>query len=156
MPVRPLVRILFAGTLGVSLPLLGLDTSQARLVESSTPAAEPAPAPGPSQRALAAPAPPTVVSSGAKTTNSGRYSLGTVDLTAGRLYVAFVTLSETGSAVDRTPGVVGGGASWQQVDSGEASALGMGLTAHYLRPTVDVPAAALRTGTLSRGHEGIS
>ena len=156
MPVRPLVRTLFAGTLGVSLPLLGLDTSQARLVESSTPAAEPAPAPGPSQRALAAPAPPTVVSSGATTTNSGRYSLGTVDLTAGRLYVAFVTLSETGSAVDRTPGVVGGGASWQQVDSGEASALGMGLTAHYLRPTVDVPAAALRTGTLSRGHEGIS
>src|SRR5262245_21016755 len=62
--------------------------------------------------AVAAPAAPTLASAGVTAENATSYSLGNVSFSAGHLYLAFITLSESGGAVDSTPGVVGGGTTW--------------------------------------------
>ena len=102
----------------------------------------------------AAPASPTLVAAGTSTARTTVYPLGTASFSAGHLYVAFVSLSESGDHVDATPGIVGAGTSWTQIDKGEGSASTVGMTAYLFRPTSDV-SAALTTGVLATGHEGI-
>ncbi len=105
--------------------------------------------------AVANPSPPILLTAGSSTANATSYSLGTASFTAGRLYVAFVELSEVGGAVDSTPGIQGAGTSWTKIDGSEASAAKMGLTAYYFLAEDDLADVALQTGTLSTGHEGI-
>jgi Calcineurin-like phosphoesterase len=105
--------------------------------------------------AAAAPTAPTLASAGVTTENATSYSLGDVSFSAGHLYLAFITLSESGGAVDSTPGVVGGGTTWTKVDAGQASFSNSGLTAYRFLPTEDATGVPLRTGTLSTGHEGV-
>jgi hypothetical protein len=107
-------------------------------------------APGP---VAAAPAPPTLLGAGSTTTNASSYSLGTRSFTAQHLYVAFLGLSETGGSVDASPGVTGGG-TWTRVDNGEASILGVGVSAYALVPTSNAGSVALQTSPLSTVHEG--
>jgi hypothetical protein len=105
--------------------------------------------------AAAAPAAPTLESAGAATANATSYSLGNASFSAGHLYLAFITLSESGGAVDSTPGVVGGGTTWTKVDAGQASFGNSGVTAYRFMPTEDAATVQLRTGMLSTGHEGV-
>jgi Calcineurin-like phosphoesterase len=150
MPVRSFPTAL----LGVSCALLLAGFAPA----GADPAARPrgaAPAAAPVAAAAAAPSAPALVSAGASTENASSYSLGSVALSAGHLYLAFITLSESGGAVDATPGVVGGSTTWTKVDQGEASFSNSGLTAYRFVPTQDHAGVALRTGTLSTVHEGV-
>ena len=103
----------------------------------------------------AAPASPTLVTAGTSTARATVYPLGTASFSAGHLYVAFVSLSESGDHVDATPGIVGLGTNWTQIDKGEASASTVGMAAYLFRPTSNVSGAALTTGVLATGHEGI-
>jgi len=105
--------------------------------------------------AAAAPPAPTLVAARATSTDASSYSLGTVSLSAGHLYLAFLTLSESSGAVDPSPGVVGGGTTWTQVDAGQASASSSGLTAYRFVATQDAEGVPLRTGALSTRHEGL-
>jgi hypothetical protein len=102
------------------------------------------------------PSDPVVVAGGTSTSNLSSYPLGTTSFTAGHLYVAFIKLSETGGAVDETPGVVGGGSVWTQIDAGQASSGSMGLAAYRFSPTSDLEAVSLSTALLSTRHEGIT
>lgn len=104
---------------------------------------------------VANPAAPVVVASGATTSNLPQYPLGQVSLTAGHLYVAFVALSETSASLDPTPGVVGPGTTWTQIDAGQASKGGLGLTAYRFQPSTNLGAVSLSTGALSTTHEGL-
>ncbi|MGH3316137.1 MAG: hypothetical protein ACRDO0_08335, partial [Nocardioidaceae bacterium] len=123
--------------------------------DSSVQAPRSAAAPSRAVSAAAAPAAPTLVSAGVTTDNASSYSLGDVSFSAGHLYLAFVTLSESGGAVDSTPGVVGAGTTWTKIDADEASFSNSGLTAYRFMPTEDATGVPLRTGTLSTGHEGV-
>ncbi len=104
---------------------------------------------------MANPSPPILLTAGSNTANASSYSLGSASFNAGRLYVAFVELSEVGGAVDSTPGIQGAGTSWTKIDGSEASAAKMGLTAYYFLAEDDLADVPLQTGNLSTGHEGI-
>ena len=97
---------------------------------------------------------PMLVAAGTSSGDASSYPLGTMSFAAGHLYVVFMHLSENGSAVDKTPGLVGGGTTWTQVNATEAAAGMMGLTAYHLSPSSDLPNVALSTGALSTVHEG--
>jgi hypothetical protein len=103
----------------------------------------------------AAPTSPSLVAAGSSTSSATSYSLGTRSFSSGHLYVAFLSLVETGDHVDATPGVVGSGTTWTAIDKGEASASTVGMTAYSFRPSSDVSGVALGTAGLSTGHEGI-
>jgi calcineurin-like phosphoesterase family protein len=97
---------------------------------------------------------PQPVLAGASTANASAYPLGTASFTAGHLYVAFLHLSEAGSAVDPTPGLIGVGTSWTQLSAPNASAGVMGLSAYVFAPSADIADVTLSTGALSVVHEG--
>src|SRR4051812_47396111 len=82
-------------------------------------------APGPA--GVAAPSSPSVLAAGTSNAAASVYSLGVRSFSAGHLYVAFMSLSETGDHVDSTPGIVGAGTSWTAIDKGEASASVIGM-----------------------------
>ena len=156
MRIRSISFAMFGG-LSSAVLLAGFASSGADSVSGSgaqTPrsAAEPSRA---AASAVAAPDAPTLASAGVTTENATSYSLGDVTFSSGHLYLAFITLSESGGAVDSTPGVVGGGTTWTKVDAGEASFSNSGLTAYRFLPTADATGVPLRTGTLSTGHEGV-
>ena len=109
--------------------------------------------PGP--QVAAAPSSPTTLTAGSNNTRASIYSLGQHSFTAGHLYVAFVSLSETGDTVDPTPGIIGLGTVWTAIDRGEASASSVGMAAYRFQPTSNLSAVALTTNVLSTGHEGI-
>jgi hypothetical protein len=106
--------------------------------------------------ATAAPTAPVVVGAGVTTSNLSQYPLGTASFVADRLYIAFLKLSEAGGIVDKTPGIVGAGTAWIQIDGGQASTGSMGLAAYRFVPSVDTTAVALTTDTLSTRHEGLA
>jgi hypothetical protein len=154
MPRRPFAHLL-AGGLGALVLLVGLGSSGA--VEIATPAPGGGPRPVPTEAMTSAgPSAPAVVSAGATTESATSYALGTASFTAGRLYVAFLTLGDTAGAVDATPGVAGTGTTWTRVDAGEATADSTGMTAYYFRPTEDSAGVALSTDALSAEHEGLT
>jgi acid phosphatase type 7 len=144
------------GTLSCAVLLAGFAPSEADdVTDSSVHAPRSAATPERAATATAAaPAAPTLASAGVTTANATSYSLGNASFSAGHLYLAFVTLSESGGAVDSTPGVVGAGTTWTKIDAGEASFSNSGLTAYRFVPTEDATDVPLRTGTLSTGHEG--
>lgn len=109
----------------------------------------------PESPAAAAPSSPTLLAAGSSNARATIYSLGLRSFVAGHLYVAFVSLSETGDHVDATPGLAGSGTTWTAIDKGEAGASVVGMAAYQFRPTSDVSAVALTTNVLSTGHEGI-
>jgi hypothetical protein len=145
------------GSLSCAVLLAGFASSEADdVTDSSVHAPRSAATPERAATATAAaPAAPTLASAGVTTANATSYSLGNASFSAGHLYLAFVTLSESGGAVDSTPGVVGAGTTWTKIDSGEASFSNSGLTAYRFVPTEDATDVPLRTGTLSTGHEGV-
>lgn len=108
--------------------------------------------PGPSAAAVSE---PVLVASGATTSDQSQYALGQVSFTAGNLYVAFLALSETSASLDPTPGIVGAGTTWTQIDAGQASKGGLGLTAYRFRPSTSLGEVSLSTGVLSTVHEGL-
>ncbi|MGH3367189.1 MAG: hypothetical protein ACRDOY_08300, partial [Nocardioidaceae bacterium] len=110
---------------------------------------------GAAKAAATAPAAPTRTTTLATSQNASSYSLGNASFSAGQLYLAFLTLTETGGAVDATPGMVGAGTSWQQIDTGQASSGTMGLMAYRFVPDRELAGVALRTANLSSVHEGV-
>jgi hypothetical protein len=103
----------------------------------------------------AAPSSPSLVGAGSSTSSASSYSLGTRSFSSGHLYVAFLSLVETGDHVDTTPGVVGAGTTWTAVDKGEGSASTVGMAAYSFLPSSSVSGVALSTASLSTTHEGI-
>lgn len=146
MWIRPVLRAM--GCVSSTLFLTGLASSGGAGTAGTAGTAAPS-------EAAAAPSAPTLVSAGATTANASSYSLGDVSFSAGHLYLAFLTLSDSGGAVDRTPGIVGDGTTWTQIDAGEASASNSGVTAYRFVPTQNTASVPLRTGTLSTVHEGL-
>ena len=97
---------------------------------------------------------PLLMAAGTSSSDATSYPLGTMSLSAGHLYVVFLHLSETGSAVDTTPGLTGAGTSWTQVNATEAAAGMMGLSAYHFSPSSNLTNVSLSTGSLSVVHEG--
>ena len=96
---------------------------------------------------------PLLLASGTSSADATSYPLGSMSLEAGHLYVAFLHLSDNGSAVDTTPGLIGGGTTWTQISATEAAAGMMGLSAYHFAPNSNLN-VSLSTGTLSVVHEG--
>ena len=103
----------------------------------------------------AAPSSPALVGAASTNERATVYSLGVHSFDSDHLYIAFLSLSETGDHVDPTPGLIGPGTTWTPVDRGEASASYVGMAAYRFQPTSDLTAVPLTTGVLSTGHEGI-
>lgn len=126
-------------------------TPIAALVLSTTLLTGPAASP-----AVAGPSAPSLVGAGSARADAQQYSLGTYSFEAGALYVAFLKLAEKESPVDATPGLVGAGTDWIQIDDGRASAAGMGLTAYRFTTAAGLAGVSLQTDLLSSVHEGFS
>jgi Calcineurin-like phosphoesterase len=114
-----------------------------------------APGPGSGTAEAATPSVPAVVAAGASRADASSYPLGSVSFRRGALYIAFLKVSDKEGSVDPSPGIVGGGTGWVQVDDGRASAAGMGMTAYVFTPATALADVALSTGTLSSVHEGM-
>jgi hypothetical protein len=110
----------------------------------------------PATPTAAVPTAPQLLAAGATSENLPQYGLGTRSFQSGHLYIAFLQLSETSGSLDETPGLVGTGTSWTQIDAGEGSGGGLGVSAYRFAPTSNVGSVALTTGTLSTQHEGFA
>jgi hypothetical protein len=99
---------------------------------------------------------PTLVSAGSLTTNLTDYgTLFSSAYTGGRLYVLFLSVSETGGAVDTTPAPTTSGLTWAQIDAGEASTDTLGLAAFRCSPSTNLGSTATALDGLSVQHEGV-
>ena len=103
----------------------------------------------------ATPSAPTTIAAGASRQSASTYPLGTYSFRGGALYIAFIKLADREDAVDPSPGVIGTGTDWVQIDDGRASTAGMGLAAYRFTPTGDRTDVPVSTGVLSSIHEGI-